>query len=626
MFENIRAPVRPRVLTPGVAEPQVLEDEVRTQLEAGKCGLIELLGPPGAGKSTALGHLAAIFGESSQLVLADRPDETEFDSLLGCAQEALVIFASPASPLTPALICPWRLAPWGPDEFIEYLLARHRSQCASVMARLKADPNRRWPGGSPELWQQVLDRFARDESRTDVKQALRDEVDGRLPTPRSRVLARELCYLRLVPWVADTWHTTELAKTKGVGGKLFSLLRHSCIQTLLAAEHVAHWLRADEPPALLRDPMPEALVREAAGLIHDDKPVLEKLQKIMDRGNPASHAMAASLLHATNTGWMPAVASAAKLQGAYLSGACWPGIRLASLDVSNADLSDANLVEAWLEGVTAPQANLSGINLHGAFLAGFSAEGATLAGADLSCVRAPSANFRYAKLPGANLEGALLRLARFEGADLRGARLCRADLSCAWFAASQLDEADFSGADLSLARFYGAVMRVAEFAGARFVRCHLSKCDLEGMWLPGANFESATLDGSHLTGSRMPGANFEFASLCHAGLAEIEWEGANLRGADLRGSTFHLGSSRSGLVGSPIACEGSRTGFYTDEFTEQDFKSPEEIRKANLCGADLRGARIDGVDFYLVDLRNARYTANQAEHFRRCGAILESRV
>ena len=86
-----------------------------------------------------------------------------------------------------------------------------------------------------------------------------------------------------------------------------------------------------------------------------------------------------------------------------------------------------------------------------------------------------------------------------------------------------------------------------------------------------------------------------------------------------------MGSSRSGLVDSTIASEGSRTGFYTDEYTEQDFKSPEEIRKANLCGADLRDALIDGVDFYLVDLRGARYDASQAAHFRQCGAILEDR-
>ena len=111
-----------------------------------------------------------------------------------------------------------------------------------------------------------------------------------------------------------------------------------------------------------------------------------------------------------------------------------------------------------------------------------------------------------------------------------------------------------------------------------------------------------------------------------AGLAEIDWPGADCDDADLRGASFHLGSSRSGLVGSPIACEGSRTGFYTDDYDDQDIKSAEEIRKANLRGADLRGAKIEGVDFYLVDLRDAKYTRDQAEHFRRCRAILEDRV
>ncbi len=124
----------------------------------------------------------------------------------------------------------------------------------------------------------------------------------------------------------------------------------------------------------------------------------------------------------------------------------------------------------------------------------------------------------------------------------------------------------------------------------------------------------------------MPDASFRGANLANTGLAEIDWERADLRDADLRGSTFHLGSSRSGLVGSPIASEGSRTGFYTDEFNEQDFKAPEEIRKANLRGADLRGAEIEGLDFYLVDLRNARYTPDQEAILRATGAILETRV
>src|SRR5438132_34212 len=123
----------------------------------------------------------------------------------------------------------------------------------------------------------------------------------------------------------------------------------------------------------------------------------------------------------------------------------------------------------------------------------------------------------------------------------------------------------------------------------------------------------------------MPEANFDQANLRGAGLADINWERASRRGADPGGATFRMGSSRSGLVFSPIACEGSRTGFYTDDYEEQSYKAPEEIRKANLCGADLRGARLEDTDFYLVDLRGARFDAFWFDHLRRCGAILQDR-
>lgn len=166
----------------------------------------------------------------------------------------------------------------------------------------------------------------------------------------------------------------------------------------------------------------------------------------------------------------------------------------------------------------------------------------------------------------------------------------------------------------------------ATFTSALFPEAVLTGCDLEYMDLPGANFEEANLEGSLLTGTTMKDANLTSAVLRNTGLADIDWEGACLRGADLRGATFHMGSSRSGLLFTPIASEGTRTGFYTDDYDERYFKAPEEIRQANLCRADLRGARIDDVDFYLVDLRDALYDPEQEAHFRRCGAILEARV
>jgi hypothetical protein len=40
---------------------------------------------------------------------------------------------------------------------------------------------------------------------------------------------------------------------------------------------------------------------------------------------------------------------------------------------------------------------------------------------------------------------------------------------------------------------------------------------------------------------------------------------------------------------------GTGTGFYTNDYNAREFKSPDETRKAHLCGADLRGANIRGL-------------------------------
>jgi uncharacterized protein YjbI with pentapeptide repeats len=172
----------------------------------------------------------------------------------------------------------------------------------------------------------------------------------------------------------------------------------------------------------------------------------------------------------------------------------------------------------------------------------------------------------------------------------------------------------------------GLPLRKARLDGALFAHAQMVGCDMEGMDLRGADFTKSLLKDVLLTGSRMPRARFVEACLQGAGLADVDWEEADLRFADMRNCTFHLGSSRSGLVDSPIASEGSRTGFYGDEFDQQTYRAPEEIRKANLCGADIRNARIEGTDFYLVDLRRTKYTRQQFEHLRRCGAIRCNRV
>ena len=267
------------------------------------------------------------------------------------------------------------------------------------------------------------------------------------------------------------------------------------------------------------------------------------------------------------------------------------------------------------------------------------ADGIDLTGADLKGVIGDGAKFDHGDLASAKLDGSSLRYVRFVEANLSGTSYRGADLKFAKFSdnevehstipgirATQFARADFTGADLLEADLIGLSLRDAIWTGANFVRCRLRYCNLEDLDLPSADFTRADLRGTLLTGTTMAGARFGGADLRETGLADIDWENADLREADLRGSSFHLGSSRSGRVNSPIACEGSRTGFYTDDFDEQTFKAPEEIRKANLCGADLRGARIDDVDFYLVDLRGALLDRDQERHVVQCGAIRRSRV
>ena len=188
-------------------------------------------------------------------------------------------------------------------------------------------------------------------------------------------------------------------------------------------------------------------------------------------------------------------------------------------------------------------------------------------------------------------------------------------------------------------------MAGADFDGASSEKCMFRMVNFQetvlnhATWrfgqFPGSNFEFARIEqvkfqyanfqGAHLTASRMREVNLVGADFRRAGLADIDWEGVDLRRANLRWCAFHMGSSRSGLVGSPYPGHGSKTGFYTNDFDDIWHRPPEEIRKANLCGADLRGAYLRDTDFYLVDLRGAIYDHDQREHFIRCDAILDDR-
>ncbi|MGB7345565.1 MAG: pentapeptide repeat-containing protein, partial [Pirellulaceae bacterium] len=183
-----------------------------------------------------------------------------------------------------------------------------------------------------------------------------------------------------------------------------------------------------------------------------------------------------------------------------------------------------------------------------------------------------------------------------------------------------LVNADFSGVTFQNVKLEAVNIDGCDFRGLRSI----GKLNLGGIQAGKAAFAGAKLVDSDWTGSILRTCDFAGADLSGARLAEIDWEDCDLRDVDLRGATFHMGSTRCGMVGSPYPSHGTRTGFYTDEYDEQYFQNPETIRKASLVGADLRGACLLGVDFYLVDLRGAKYDRIIHNHLVSTGAILDA--
>lgn len=628
---SLSAPITPGVLPPGRApvtprgrclpggEVLPIEDLVRPWIEAGAHGVIAIKGAPDSGRSTALQYLLATFGASEGVVFLDEPAPAEVEAH---AERALVIYTT-NRPAPESRLATIALAGWGDDDAIEYLLAKHRDQCASVMKRLLADAERAsLLGGSPHLWTVALEEMAQDDAVRNVETALLTRLRWLMPVWAER--------WKFGNWALQLLRNPEPFLPEAIPGLLAHeftrLFRHGSVQLLLAAEAVVVDLRGEVFDRALEGNVPRDVVRRVASQAGDDFAVRTALSKLLKSDWITAHPAAASFMLAIDPDWRPQDRPIPNLSRALLARACWTQVDLAAARLTGADLS-----EALLTGANLSESSISGAELRGAFMFG----------ADLTKAIARQTNFAGASLELARMNGALLWLSSFEGANLweavlvdaslsqanlsraclRGADLTRATLNRA-----RLDDADLRGANLTNATARECAFRLARLQGTVFVRAELHSCDFEGADLTEPDFTGADLRGAWFTSSVLRRARFKRANLAETGLADVEWEDADLRDADFTNASFHMGSSRSGLVGSPIASEGSRTGFYTDESLEDGFRAPEDVRKANLRRADLRGAKVSGTDWYLVDLRGARYTPRQEAHFRKCRAILDDRM
>jgi uncharacterized protein YjbI with pentapeptide repeats len=594
-----------------------LDHAVRCYAGTGGTSIIALTGGPGSGKSTAIEFLRTALPPKPAVLLFDEPSAVEPGR---AARRSLVIYSAPARHNLEESV-ELRLAPWDTDEFIEYLLATNRTRVNSVMSRLERDSQRRLIGGVPELWRPILDLMAADETIPDSLIALRHVIDAVYPTKcRTRRLI-DACLERLNQPDSAEWKLPTREYLRPRWHRPPPALRHRAGRLVVVLDSILRDLTLRRRNSLATRPLPKDVINLCGRAAAKIGAVRAGLLEMLGDRRTKLHGTIASILHASGTGWeFPAGVvpdlSHADLAGAWFRNQQWPGLLARRADLDGADLSECNLDGASFEETALRGARLNGASLERTRLWAAGLNRADLSGADLNRAFIRSdleeADLSDATLMEAEIHYSILTRARFVGANMHRVQI----LHCT------LEDTDFTRADLSRARLSELSFRTARLDGSDFSAASLHRCDMQGVVFRAAKFPRAKFCDVDLTSSQCPSADFRGATLADCGLAEIEWENADLRDADLRRVTFHAGSSRSGLVGSPLACEGSRTGFYTDESGEQDFKSPEEIRKANLCGADLRGARIDAVDFYLVDLRGAHLDPSQLEWLRRCGAIL----
>jgi energy-coupling factor transporter ATP-binding protein EcfA2 len=406
MVEPRRAPVRPRVLSPVTGDPLLLEDELRALLESSACGTVYLMGPPGSGKTTALLHLAAVLPPDSRAALADASDTLSWEHLAPQGKNLLIVAAKKEG-VAPLHVAGYKLAPWGEDECLEYLLAVHRESCASVMARLRAVTSTNWVG-IPEVWRVVLDEMAADESLPGVREAVRRFLYREMGNDAVAKRAQAVCFNMIVQ-ANQVLRVQEKQFVRcGCSERVVRLLRHSTVQFALTVDFILAGLIEGAACDYLRHRLPVRLIRAAAEAVGRAPRALEHLKRLLKDGDNTRHPMAASIFHATDTGWVPEGDPLPKLSGAYLPEVAWPYVNLAGAELVGADMTRAYLRGAVLDWARARKANLREARLQAASLQAFMACEADLTGADLSSVKGEQARFHGARLERAHLEGASL--------------------------------------------------------------------------------------------------------------------------------------------------------------------------------------------------------------------------
>jgi uncharacterized protein YjbI with pentapeptide repeats len=591
--------VLPRVSSPRTGDRLLLRDEIESRLENKiVSGHHEVIYICGDGVSTALRHLAdEITTEGLRIVDGEWSHQTSDRIQLLLTSNSCIVQHTKM-----------RLQNWRQDEIIEYLLANHPDKCKSVMQRLTVQ-SFAFANGSPIVWSFILDSMAENEAIIDHEAIVVECV-------KQHVNDRKLN--RFTERLIDSDEFT--IEVESSSDKATKFLNCEDVAYHFAAERLVELLLQNRRE-LPRKQLHPRLITKVAQAAKDNDALYSIIERSIQSGQNSANA--AMILLQANPAWTPLHRKSMFM----LMDCNIPNVKWSRIEIFGGLFRRTNMNAACLSDGLFRTMDFDHFSLNDSSLTNCEFKVLTMMDSALVKARIEKTTFIVCQTGGSSFDESKIDQSLFHNVSFRKNSFCNAQLSKVEFLECMFENCDFTNTELTRCAFANTTLNMANLRDATLIECDFShskldQVDLEYMHLTGSKFISTKFDGGDLTGSIANGVSFYSASLKDTGLADIRWENCNLRDADLRGASFYLGSTRCGLVGSPYPSHGTRTGFYTDDTTKLDYQPPEEIRKACLVGCDLRGANLDNVDFYLVDLRDARFDQKYHQQIIGSGGIL----